>query len=180
MNASKQSNVSKQAEGNEVIMPEPAPIMGYRPKPRYRDVTLEAIDAEDGAQPFSARIRSHLTFGQIDAIPNPIVEGTKYVEIEQAIAPYVVGWNVLAENVGTGELEVVPPPAEAGPEAFKCVSGFEVQWLAIQLKQTSLGSVEELHALEQDDAITQEQADQKKDLTLSEPMLEPNDDESSA
>ena len=164
----------------EAPMPEPTPIMGYRPKPRYRDVVLESIDTEDGAQPFSARIRSHLTFGQIDAIPHPLLEGTRYAEIEQAIAPYVVGWNVLAENIETGEVEPVPPPAEAGPEAFKCVSGFEVQWLAIQLKQTSLGSVEELHALEQDDVLTPEQAAQKKDSTPSVSTPEPNDEEKSA
>lgn len=153
---------SKKKKAGAAPQPESTPIIGYRPRPRYRDVTLTTIPHEDGGQPFSARIRAHLTFGQMEEIPYG--PGVAYRVIEDAIAPYVVGWNVMAENVESGQLEPVPPPAEAGVDAFKFIGGAEVEWLALELKTASLGSIDELNEREKNGTLTPEQAAAKKDL----------------
>jgi hypothetical protein len=144
---------------------EPTPITGYRPRPRFRTVTMDAIDVEDGAEPFTAKIRAHLTFGEVEEIGYR--PGVKFVDLEPAIAPYVVGWNVLGRNKETGDMEPVPPPAEAGVDAFKMVGGFEVEWLAIELSKTHLG-------------LSEDEAERKKSSPPSGSTPEPNSDASSA
>lgn len=129
---------------------QPTPIMGYVPRQRSRWVTMPEglIDVEEGAEPLKVKLRSHLTFGEIDEIP--FGQGTSYADIEAAIVDYVLDWNVMAPNSETKELEKVPPPAEAGVVAFKFLSGFEVEWLAIELRKSTLGSLDALRAEERE------------------------------
>jgi hypothetical protein len=131
---------------------EPSQVTGYRPRQRFRTVTLDEIDVEDGAEPFTAKIRAHLTFGEVEDIGYR--PGVKYDELEAVITPYVVSWNVFAVNDETGELEQVPPPADAGAGAFKAVGGFEVEWLAMELSKTHLG-------------LSEDEAERKKSSTPS-------------
>jgi hypothetical protein len=44
---------------------------------------------------------------------------TPMAEVHAAIAPYVVDWSFRAEDLTTGELVNVPPPAEIGGEVFE-------------------------------------------------------------
>jgi hypothetical protein len=131
---------------------EPTPIMGYVPRKRFRWIEIPAglIDVEDGAEPLKVKIRSHLTFGQIDEIPDPLVKGTLFNDIKEAIVDYVLDWNVMAPNAETGELEKVPPPAEAGVDAFLFLAGFEVEWIAASLRTSTLGSLDDLRKEERE------------------------------
>ena len=120
--------------------------MGYRRKLRSKWVhcpidLAEGEDPADGDSGLSARIRTHLTFGQIDDIP--LKDGTKYLELEEAIAPYVLEWTVEAPNAETGEWEPVPAPADAGVDAFQFITGVELVWLASQLRMSALGEIDD-------------------------------------
>lgn len=76
-----------------------------------------AIKPGDGAEPFWAEIRDDLTFADLERIPSPL--GTQFADQWEVIAPWVTGWNATAVDMGTRERVAVPPPAEAGADAFK-------------------------------------------------------------
>lgn len=78
---------------------------------------IQAIAPGEGAEPFWAEIRDDLTFADTERIPNPI--GTTFADQWAVIAPWVTEWNATAIDEGTRERVAVPPPAEAGADAFK-------------------------------------------------------------
>ena len=119
--------------------PEPVQISGFRVRPRYRDVTCDWF-AEDGEEPFTATIRTNLTFDQLNAIPAG--EDVTFEDVWQEIAPYVTGWNLVAENVASGTVESVPPPSEAGPLAFRALDPSLNLWLIAQVRTAHLGGPE--------------------------------------
>lgn len=124
---------------------EPTPMTGYRMKPRYRDVTCEWYELEDGEDAFSATIRTNLTFGELRDIPSG--KDATFEEVWDVIAPYVTGWNLVAENIESGQVEAVPPPAEAGPAAFQALDASLNLWLIGQVRTAHLGGPK---ALEKD------------------------------
>lgn len=136
----------------------PAPITGYiRSKaPRYGWVEYRPDDLPEHAEPLRVKIRINLSIEELNAIP--MEEGTLYEDQWAAIAPYVAEWNVLRENHQTGELEQVPPPAEAGPDAFKVLDYAEALWVAQRVRYYYAFRL----------------ADEKKASTASEPTPEPS------
>ena len=120
--------------------PEPVEITGYRVRPRYRDVTCDWYELDEGEEPFTATIRTNLTFDQLNAIPAG--KDVTFEEVWQEIAPYVVGWNLVAENMSTGTVEPVPPPSEAGPIAFRALDSALSLWLIAQVRTAHLGGPE--------------------------------------
>lgn len=117
----------------------PTPISGFRIRPRYRDVECDWFELEEGEEPFRATIRRNLTFEQIHAIPDG--DEATFDEIWKEIAPYVTGWNLLAED-DKGEVVPVPPPAEAGPDVSRMLDAQMSLWLILQVRQAHLGGAE--------------------------------------
>lgn len=120
---------------------------GYLPgaRPRYRWVTCEwtgedGDDPDNPAEPFRAEIRTNLTWGEIDTID--LSGGLTYAQLWDVLAPHVRAWNALGRNVETDGIEPVPPPAEAGPEAFRAIEPGLTMWLATQLRTIHLGGDE--------------------------------------
>ena len=94
-------------------------------------------DVPDGSEPFRATIITSLSFAEIDAIP--LNGEATYGDLFAAIAPYVVAWNAMGRNAETGEYELLPPPAEAGPDVLRLVEPLITTFLAIKLKRVHLG-----------------------------------------
>lgn len=92
----------------------------------------EALVAGEGEEPLTAQIRDGLTFAQQDRIP--FTGKATHRAIWAAIAPSVVGWNVIGVDAETGEERLLPPPAEAGPEIFASAQKEIALWLAWCLK----------------------------------------------
>lgn len=110
------------------------PVKGYyRPK-WYRWITMprDLWSPKERPEPLGVFLRANLTFAQMAAIPYG--EGVRYADIEAAIAPHILRWNVTAINAQNGKREPVPPPAEVGPNAMRLLSEIELEWLAIQLR----------------------------------------------
>lgn len=115
-------------------------VTGFRVRPRYRDVTCDWFDLEDGEEPLKATIRTNLTFAQLEEIPSG--DHVTFPEVWEVIYPYVVAWNVLAEDESTGDIVPVPPPAEAGPEVAKLLDAQMSLWLITQVRMAHLGGAE--------------------------------------
>lgn len=120
---------------------------GYMPaaRPRYLWVTYEATALPDGAdvppggEPFRAQIRSNLTFGEIEDLdPNTLT----WLQLFPVMAPHVVAWTLLGTEAATGDVKPVPPPAEAGPDAFRMLDKDLAWWLLMQLRAGHLGGDE--------------------------------------
>ena len=116
----------------------PAPT-GFQIRPRYREVTCDLFELEDGEVPFTATIRTNLTFAQLEEIPSG--DDATFPEVWEVIHPYVIAWNLMAEDASTGEIVDVPPPAEAGPDIAKMLEPQISYWLITQVRTAHLGGV---------------------------------------
>lgn len=114
---------------------------GYLPaaRPRYRRVECEFTRGAEGAEPFWAEIRSNLTWGEISALED--VRSKRWTDLWALMAPYVAEWNALGLDPDGNALPV-PPPAEAGPDAFQAVDASLTLWLLGELRQVHLGGEE--------------------------------------
>jgi hypothetical protein len=97
---------------------------GWHPGNTTRRATADAerypaLAPAEGAEPFWADIRDDLTIDQVDRIPFTLE--TPLSEMWVAMAPYVVAWNAVGHDPTTNTWEPVPPPAVAGPDAFKVI-----------------------------------------------------------
>ncbi len=125
--------------------------MGYRTKPRTREIVCEfpGLESAEGCEPLRATVRTNLTFDELDAIPVAVFveDGTVMyrctAEMREAIAPYVLAWNVEAEDSESGAFVPVIPPAEAGPDVFRGVDPLITVWLATRLKTIHIPSKED-------------------------------------
>jgi hypothetical protein len=125
--------------------PPPIDIARYRRPARYRDFAYSEMPGlEEGQEPLRITVQSNLSFGQLDAIPYG--KGTPYVDVFQAIAPYITAWNVEREVMETGELEPVPPPSEAGWEVLQVLDHIEAHWVMDKVKFGYLAVVEDAEA----------------------------------
>ncbi len=84
---------------------------------------------------------------------------TPMKDVHASIAPYVVEWDFKAENLLTGELIDVPPPAEIGGEVFEIMEGPIGTMIVLWLKSPQF--------MERGD-------DEKKDSSSSEPTEPPS------
>lgn len=129
--------MSKRTSGT----PEPVAPTGYLPaaRARYRWVAMPGDDGPEG-EPFRAEMRANLTFGEIDAID--VYGKLTFEELWRVMAPHVRAWNLLARDMGSGEIVAVPPPAEAGPDALRAIDHASALWLASELRTAHLGGEE--------------------------------------
>ena len=131
-----------------------APVTGFQIRPRYREVTCDWFDLEDGEEPLKATIRTNLTFDQVNAIP-ALTQGVTFEDVWKAITPYISAWNLVGENAETGALEAIPPPAEAGGEVFRATDTAVSLWLHGEVKYAHLGGPK---ALQKETAAETERA----------------------
>lgn len=117
-----------------LIDPVAAPVSGFVPKPRYRRIECDWIEADEGAEKLWAEIRSDLPFGVIDRIP--LGEGHTYNDLWDVITPHVRAWNAMGQDPETGEWKPVPPPSEIGRDAFRLVAPIISNWLGTMLRLT--------------------------------------------
>lgn len=117
----------------------PAPT-GFISRPRYREVECDWFELEDGEVPFTATIRTNLTFAQLEEIPSG--DNATFPEVWEVIHPYVIAWNLMAEDASTGEIVEVPPPAEAGPDVAKMLDAQMSLWLIAQVRMAHLGGID--------------------------------------
>ena len=124
-----------------------AAVTGYLPaaRPRYRWVECdwfsgETVEGEEALPPFRAEVRTNQTWdelAELDLKPEQ-TNGERWA----LIAPHVRNWNLLARDLETGEIVQVPPPAEAGPDAFKALEPALYLWLDLQVRTAHRGGVE--------------------------------------
>jgi hypothetical protein len=123
----------------------PIDIARYRRPARYRDFDYSEMPGlEEGQEPLRITVQSNLSFGQLDAIPYG--KGTPYVDVFHAIAPYITAWNVEREVLETGQMEAVPPPAEAGWEVLQVLDHTEAHWVMDKVKFGYLAVAEDAEA----------------------------------
>lgn len=111
----------------------------YVPAQRFTRVEYVEEGETDDSQPFWARIRSNLTFGELEDLTWD--QGTPTVEIWDKIAPYVVEWNAAALD-DSGTVVDLEPPAVAGGEQFRLIPNNMFWKLLVDLKTRALGVVE--------------------------------------
>lgn len=109
---------------------------GYRPQTATRRAVADAerfpkLAAAADAEPFWAEIRDDLTFADTERIP---WDGATFADQWAVISPWVTDWNATAYNPETNTWESVPPPAEAGPDAFKTQTKHVSSFLVLCLK----------------------------------------------
>lgn len=118
----------------ETISPNGVAV-GFVPKVRTVRVTCDWPDLQpaEGGEQLWAEIED-ITFDEQAAIP--FGQQFRYLDLWQAIAPYIHTWNATERKRVDGGVvyEPLPPPAEAGPEVFGRCSKWIGQWLAIELK----------------------------------------------
>jgi hypothetical protein len=115
-------------------------IGGFVPRPRTKQIVCALLDPADGAEPLTATIRTDVVYAHIDAINELRREPTTTMaDLWPMLAPFVVGWNAVALDLATGEYAPVPPPAEAGADAFRSVDSLVTIWLAAELGRVHLG-----------------------------------------
>lgn len=100
----------------------------YREQRRY---VWREIEREDGP---ALRVKlEDLSIRQTNGVPWGMDISLK--ASMEGVAPYVVEWNLTAENLATGEVVPVPAPAEAGWQVFELISNREagdiINWLKI-------------------------------------------------
>lgn len=107
----------------------------YVPQQRYVWAEYVEDDAEADAVAFRARIRSNLTFGEVETMvldkEQPITDAW------EMLAPYVVDWN-LADADGTA----VPAPATGGGQQFRFIPNGLFWQIFGDLKFRSMGHVD--------------------------------------
>ncbi|MGB3328450.1 MAG: hypothetical protein WBA46_05805 [Thermomicrobiales bacterium] len=104
-----------------------------KPEPRTdlfvvnrRSRWVEWVDAnEPDAVPFRARIRSNLTFGEIEALT--FEPGALVKDLHVQLAPFVYEWNAAIEE--DGEVVELPAPADTDEDVFSRVPNAWFWWL---------------------------------------------------
>jgi hypothetical protein len=114
-------------------------------------------------------MRRNLTFDQINAIPKGF--NATHQQVWEEIAPYITGWNLTALNIESGEVEPVPPPAEAGPDVFRALDSELSAWLISWMRTIHVGGPGAV--------ADQAESARKKGLTPSVATPEPSGDETS-
>lgn len=97
---------------------------------RTKVVQCDWFEVPEGEEPFTVTLK-RLNFAELDDLPP--FEGTKHRDLWPVIAPYVVSWNAIGETT-EGTWEPIPPPAEAGPDAFQAIEPEFSSWIFFVLK----------------------------------------------
>lgn len=109
--------------------PKTAPVFDASQFARPRHTITRELERE-GRAPIRVEVLD-LSVAETNAIEYKPTAPVK--QIQEQIAPYVVGWDFRATNKVTGELVDVPPPAEAGWEVLDLLNSSElgdlISWL---------------------------------------------------
>lgn len=111
----------------------------YIPMRRYTRVEYVESDGPEDAPPFWAKIRTNLTFGEVEVLTWD--KDTPTTEVWEAIAPHVVEWNAATLN-DAGEVVDLDPPAVAGGGQFAHIPNILFWKLLVDLKSGATGTVE--------------------------------------
>ena len=100
----------------------------FREEKRYVWREIE----REGGEPLRVKLL-RLTLREVEDIPYTTTTAMR--DVYKAIAPYVAEWDFTAENLETGEVVPIPPPAEVGGDVFELMEntvGNEIaQWLKL-------------------------------------------------
>lgn len=108
---------------------------------RTRRVTAELKPEINGEAPW-ADVVEDLTWGELKRLQEKApLDSAKYDVAGDAIAPYVVAWNIEGRNAETGELEALPPPAEDAA-VFDCVEPWVISWLFLTMHNIHRGGAD--------------------------------------
>ena len=111
----------------------------YVPFKRYEEVEFVEEGAEDEI-PFTAKIRTNLTFSEIEALTWEDGDGVREV-VWPLFAPYVVAWSLGGEDA-KGKVTPMPPPAEAGPDQFQYIPPQLFWQIAKEIKLRNMGVID--------------------------------------
>lgn len=120
-------------------------IGGFVPKPRTIEVVCDWLDPADGAEPLRATIAANLTFAEVAHVTGLIArinDGLTNGELWPVLAPRVLAWNAMAYDLAAGGYAPVPPPSEAGEDAFRAVDALVTVWLLYEVSRAHLGGAE--------------------------------------
>lgn len=132
----------------EAEAPAPNGTQGYRPKVRTRRIVADRehwsadleeqcpMWPEDGAEPFWADVRANLTFDDVAQLGAAV----SFADEWDVMSPWVVAWNATAWDQESKSWQPVPPPAEAGPDAFKTQPREVTSFIALCLQNNRLGT----------------------------------------
>jgi|SRR5690606_9311585 len=102
----------------------------------WREIEREG----EGREPLRVKLED-LTIQQSKELPWGMQVPLK--QSYEAAAQYVVEWSLKAENIATGDVVPVPPPAEAGWEVFELLTNAEASAVINWLKVPQLMKAEE-------------------------------------
>lgn len=120
-------------------------IGGFVPRPRTAEVVCDWIEPADGADPLRATVVLNTTNAEVSYLTGLLTrlnDGLTFGEIWPAIAHRVVAWNAVAYDLESGAYAPVPPPAEAGADAFRAVDSLVSAWLLYELTRAHFGGAE--------------------------------------
>lgn len=112
--------------------PSVAQSEGYQRPPRYETFEYKPDPDNPPEHPLWVTVQTNLSFRELNAIPYG--PGTPYTALMATTARYVVDWNARALNLDSGEWEIVPPPATAGPDIYLVLSTDEAEWIFSKVK----------------------------------------------
>lgn len=114
-------------------------IPGFIGKPRVKRLVCDWLEPEEGAQPFEAMVDVKMSIEAVDEFGRLLANEPSFAQLWEVLTPRVRQWNAVALDLATGTYEPVPPPAEAGEDAFRVVDPVITTWLAFALKSAALG-----------------------------------------
>lgn len=121
------------------------PIGGFVPRPRTAEVVCGLLEPADGSEPLRATLVVSLTnaeLAHLGGLLGRMNDGLTFEEIWPAIAHRVLAWNAMAYDLEAGAYAPVPPPAEAGVDAFRAVDSIATVWVLYELTRAHLGGAE--------------------------------------
>ena len=87
----------------------------FVPQQKFDTVQYLEQDAPEGTVTFTAKIRSNLTFGELNTLV--WAKETPMTEMYELFAPFVVEWNLSGVDA-SGDVVDIPAPAVGGAEQF--------------------------------------------------------------
>ena len=122
---------------------QPAELTGFAVGTRARRTKTYRCEM-DGYEGFEIQVK-RLTFAELDELPSLTridedgnTHTLRHYDSWEAMYPYVLGWNAQAETPDGG-WEDVPPPAEAGADAFQMLEPELSVWVFGKVKYGHLG-----------------------------------------
>lgn len=122
---------------------ERAPAITPDPTGFYSDADWIRVECDwpklqprDGFGKLWAEIDASLTFHEALAIP--LEAGVPMMDLFNQIVNRVRAWNMREFDAITNTMVPVPPPSEIGKAALMRVKPIVIEWLAFEIRQTSL------------------------------------------